>query len=339
MKLFFSRIFWKFLFLINIFQCIICLFLFSFLTITKGAESKGSSGTYRRSRPMMGTFVEITVCEEQRSRANDAIDIGFAAIAEADRLLSSHRPDSELNAINAAAGQSVIAVSPWTYECIVMGIQIGRQSRGAFDITCRPILDLWGFIWKQYRMPKSEELRAVLPLVNYADIIVLENSFSTRSIINIPQQLGRYRVGLARRGMKLDVGGIGKGFAVDKAVEAIKATGIQDGLVCAGGDFRGFGLRSWKIGIADPSNPKHAIREFEICNQAVSTSGDYEIFFSVQGHRYSHIINPKTGWPVTYCHSVTVQAPSATLADGWCEPLFVQPKIKLPSSIQLVDMR
>jgi len=290
-----------------------------------------------RMRPMLGTYVEITVTDFDRERADSAIEKGFVVVEEVDRLLSSHHADSELNAINAAAGDRAIAVSPWTYECISAGVEIGRQSDGAFDITCRPILDLWGFVRKQYRFPTASELQSLLPLVNYKNVILLINNITIKGR-NSPRE-GQYRVGLVHPGMKLDVGGIGKGFAVDKAVEALQRTGVQSGLVRAGGDLRGFGPRPWRVGIANPSRPPQAVVEFEIQNEAVSTAGDYENFFEIHGRHYSHMIDPRTGRPACHRHSLSVRAPTCALSDAWSTALFVNPKIRVPDSIQVIDTR
>lgn len=292
-----------------------------------------------RMRPMLGTYVEITVEGLDEPSAERAIEAGFAAIDKVDRLLSSHRADSELNAINAAAGDRAMAVSPWTYECIDQALKIGGESDGAFDITCRPILDLWGFVRKEYRLPSPDELAGVLPLVDYRHVLLLENNFSGRSTEMVPARLGRHRIYLSRPGMKLDVGGIGKGFAADKATEAMQVAGVTTGLVRVGGEIRGFGPRKWKVGIANPANRHLAVVEFEIQDEAVSTSGDYENRFEIHGRRYAHIVDPRTGWPVPRRHSVSVRAPTATLSDGWSTALFVAPETRLPSSIRIVDSR
>lgn len=287
---------------------------------------------------MLGTYVKITAQGPDEEVVNQAIEAGFTAIDRVDQLLSSHRADSELNAINAAAGDRAITVSPWTYECISLAIQVGAESKGAFDITCRPILDLWGFVTKEYRFPDQNELNAVLPLVNYQNVTLLETK-AAHPLLQLPYHLGRYRIGLMRAGMKLDVGGIGKGFAADKAVEALKKMGATAGLVCASGDIRGFGPQKWTIGIADPSSPDKAISKIDIQDEAISTSGDYRNFFQFKGRRYSHIINPKTGWPIRNFHSFSVRASKGVLADAWSKVFFVNPDMTPPPLIHIVDMR
>ncbi len=315
-------------------------FLWGIISFVSRSAAFADETSVSRMRPMLGTYVEITVQGLELGAANRAIESAFAAIEEVDRCLSSHRPDSELNAINAAAGTRAIAVSPWTYECIALALKTGEESDGAFDITCRPILDLWGFVRKErYHLPTQHEIDLVLPLVNYRNVLLLKNNFSAQGILQPPYELGQYRVGLLRSGMKLDVGGIGKGFAADKAVETLKAAGVTMGLVHVGGDLRGFGLRKWKVGIANPSDPHKTLARLDIQDEAVSTSGNYENFFEVNGHRYTHIINPKTGWPVHRFHSFSVRAPEGVLADAWSTALFVNPKMKPPTSVRVVDIR
>ena len=216
---------------------------------------------------------------------------------------------------------------------------MGKQTDGAFDITCRPLLDLWGFVRRQYRLPSPAELKPLLPLVNYRAILLLSDNVTTHRMEVSAENQARFRVGLLRRGMKLDVGGIGKGFAVDKAVEAMKTAGARTGLVRAGGDLYGFGPRTWRVGVANPANPRQALKTFEIQNEAISTAGDYENYFEVGGRHYSHILNTQTGQPVERRHSVSVRAPTCALSDTWSTALFVNPKLRLPDSIRVVDMR
>lgn len=292
-----------------------------------------------RMRPMLGTYVELTVAGADGLVATRAIEAGFAAVDRVDQLLSSHRPDSELSAINAAAGDRAVAVSPWTYECIAQALQIGAESGGAFDITCRPVLDLWGFVRKEYRLPSPEELVGILPLIDYRQVRLLANRFSDRPGERTPLSLGRYRVFLSRPGMRLDVGGIGKGFAADKAAEAMRIAGAPSGLARVGGEIRAFGPRTWPVGIANPVDRRRAVKELAIRDEAVSTSGDYENFFEIGRRRYAHLVDPRTGYPVHWRHSVSVRAPTATRSDGWSTALFVDPTISPPPEIRIVDAR
>lgn len=299
-----------------------------------------AGGAVTRMRPLLGTFVEITAEGSDEARAARAIDSAFAAIEEVDRLLSSHRADSELATINAAAGERAVAVSPWTWECLSRGVEIGRASGGAFDVTCQPMLALWGFFQKRgYRVPSAGELAAVRPLVDYRNVLLLRGDFSTRALASAPWSLGERRVGLLRPGMRLDVGGIGKGFAADKAVEALRAAGVRSGLVRCWGDLRAFGPRTWRVGVADPARPDRAAVEMGIRDEGFSTAGDYRNAFEVNGRRYSHVLDPRTGMPVRRFHSCSVRAPSGTLADAWSTALLVDPGLSLPAGVRVADLR
>jgi FAD:protein FMN transferase len=292
-----------------------------------------------RMRPMLGTYVEITVDGLSKEKAYRAIEEAFEAIAEVDRLLSSHRPESELNAINEAAGREAIQVSPWTYECIAAAIDLGEESQGAFDITSRPVLELWGFVQKKYYFPTEIELKRALTLVNYRNVILLRNKVADRTFSPHRSSSEIFRVGLEHPKMQLDVGGIGKGFAVDKAVDALKRLGVRAGLVRAGGDLYGFGSRKWKVGISDPLDPQKMVMTVEIQNEAISTSGNYRNFFEHNNRRYSHIIDPRSGWPVPRRQSLSVRGPTCTLTDGWSTALFVNSKLRPPLFLHVLDVR
>lgn len=292
-----------------------------------------------RMRPMLGTFVEITAEAPDAARAARAIEAAFAAVAEVDRLLSSHRADSELSAINAAAGDRAIAVSPWTWECVAEALRVAGESDGAFDPTCRPLLDLWGFVRRAYRLPSRAEVEARRALVDYRGVQMIASRFSPRDAWPAGWLPNERRIGLARKGMMLDLGGIGKGFAADKAVDALRAAGIRSGLVRCWGDLRAFGPRAWAVGVADPAHPDRAVLRETIRDAAFSTSGDYRNFFVVNGRRYSHLLDPRTGWPVRGRRSCSVRASSGALADAWSTALFVNPRLRPPEGVRLLDLR
>lgn len=276
---------------------------------------KSPAEEIRRMEPLLGTYVEIVAEGDIHDGLQQAVDQGFDAFRKVDALLSSFRPENELNQINRCAGVRPVGVSAWTYECLERAAQIGRQSGGAFDITCRPLLDIWGFLTKQYRVPSAAEMDAAKKLVDYRRL-KLENSPARRSAF------------LSERGMTIDVGGIGKGFAVDKAVSALKAAGVKSGRVRAWGDCFAFGERDWKIEIEKG-------KAVVLRNGAVSTSGDYENFFESGGKHYAHIVDPRTGRPVDGMRSVTVKARTCTESDAWSTAIFVNPRLR-PRGIRIV---
>jgi thiamine biosynthesis lipoprotein len=271
----------------------------------------------RRMEPLLGTYVEI-VAEADGIDLQKAVDSGFDAFREVDRLMSSYRQDSELSRINRNAGVRPVGISGWTYDCLEQAVQISRASRGAFDITCRPVLEIWGFLSRKYRVPSTSEMEAARLRVDYRKLELRRTPLARTAF-------------LGRKGMSADLGGIGKGFAVDKAVEALKAAGVRSGRVRAWGDCAGFGPRDWTIDI-EKGKP------VRLRNEAVSTSGDYEHFFEAGGRHYAHIVDPRTGRPVEGVHSVTVKAATCTESDAWSTAIYIDRGLR-PEGIRIVFLQ
>lgn len=196
--------------------------------------------------------------------------------------------------------------------------EIHDESSGAFSITLRPALDAWGFTGLHpYRLPTPSEFDSWKKALTDADLQL----FSDRSTIKTPP------------GMLIDLGGITKGYAADRACEAMKASGIETGLVNAGGDIMVFGDRTWKVGIKHPRGAG-IFSVIQVRNRAIATSGDYERFFIQGSKRYCHILDPATGWPARVCISATVLAESCILADAWATALFVKGPDKLGALLE-----
>ena len=287
---------------------------FLLLAFESGAEE------IRRMEPLLGTYVEI-VAEAGQVDLQSAVDKGFDAFREVDRQLSSFKEESELSQINRCAGIRPVGVSAWTYECLEAAARIGHKSKGAFDITCGPLLDIWGFLSKKYRVPSAAKIRQARLLVDYRRLELQQTREGKFGAV-------RRTAFLLQKGMTIDVGGIGKGFAVDKAVEALKASGVRAGRVRAWGDCFGFGERDWIIQI-EPG------KRVTLRNEAVSTSGDYENFFESGGRHHAHIVDPRTGRPVQHMRSVTVKARTCTDSDAWSTAIFVNPRLQ-PDGIRIV---
>ena len=232
-----------------------------------------------RLQPLLGTFVSVTVYAEP-DEAQSAINAAFAEIRAVDRLLSIHRDDSDL----AKANQGK-AVSAELKPVLKQVLAIARETEGAFDPTIRPLAELWGFIKKEgYRLPTKTELQSVLPKVDYRQIELQGNML----IRGAP-------------GMSIDSGGFGKGYAVDRAIAVLQRHGIRQAMVKAGGDTRVIGLPPgldhWAVWIEDPR--KQGRRTLiKLRRGALSTSGNYENFFEIDGRRYGHLLDPRTGYPV-----------------------------------------
>lgn len=263
----------------------------------------------QRSQPLLGTFVTITAYGGDRAVLNEAISAAFDEFRRVDQLLSIHRQDTELARLNARAANAPVPVSPELYELLLRARKISERTDGALDLTIGPLAQLWGFISKEHRLPAAEELDRILPLVGYENLRLQDQT-----------------VQFLRPGMFLDPGGIGKGYAVDLAVGILAARGVKSAMVKAGGDLRVLGLppgqESWPVQIEDPTKEgaRHII---QLHSGALSTSGNYENYFEVDGVRYSHILNPKTGLPIQGIASCTATASTCLETDALATAFFV----------------
>ncbi len=290
-------------------------FLLSISSLILLAGCGGSTdGLVRRSEPIMGTVVEITVSSGKmpQREAERAVGAAFEAIHRVDDLMSTYKPDSEVSRLNAAAGGDAIAVDPWTSEVLAESLRVYRLAHGAFDISVGSVLSAWGFApGGEKRVPTDAEIEAAMSSVG-PEKIELDAEENT--------------VRLAP-GTRIVLGGIAKGFAADKAVDALKEHGIANALVNAGGDIYCLGEKRsgnpWKIGIRHPADQGRLISQLQLQDVAVATSGSYENYFESGGTRYSHIIDPRTGRPVREVPSTTVIAPNCTLADALSTSIFV----------------
>ena len=276
-----------------------------------GTPGRPALELVRRSQPLLGTFVTITVYAPTRAQGILAGSAAFDAFRRVDALMSVHRPDSELSRLNARAALEPVAASPDLFCVITNAKEIAEQTEGSFDITIRPLADLWGFIWKEYRLPDDEELKSVLPRVNYR---LVELNPEKRT------------VHFSAPGVSLDLGGIAKGYAVDCAIEELRSHGVTRAIVKAGGDLRVIGAppgrTNWIVQLEDPRKQGRRIK-VALRDAALSTSGNYENFFEVNGVHYSHILNPRTGRPVQGVAACTVIAPTCMESDALATACFV----------------
>jgi thiamine biosynthesis lipoprotein ApbE len=284
-----------------------------------------------RSQPLLGTFVTISAWGPDRAVTLDAISAAFAEFRRADAVMSIHRADSELARVNASAVTNAMAVSPELFAVLQLAQTISAQTDGAFDITIRPLAELWGFIWKQHRLPTTEELERTLPLVDYR---IIELDAATRTVRFVaadvsPLHSNEIIRADSRRLLQtsIDLGGIGKGVAVDWAMARLHSLGITNALVKAGGDLRVSGTppgkTHWTVQLEDPQKQGRRV-SIALRDAALSTSGNYENFFEVNGRRYSHILDPRTGLPVEGIAACTVIASTCAESDAWATALFVQ---------------
>ena len=265
----------------------------------------------RRSEPLLGTFVTVAVYAPSRDQGISVISAAFDEFRRVDALMSIHRTDSELSRLNVRAALAPVVITPDLFRVIAKAQEIAEQTQGSFDITIRPLADLWGFIRKEYRLPTDEELKAVLPRVNYRLVEL---------------NVEKCTVHFLAAGVSLDLGGIAKGFAVDCAIEKLRSLGVTNAMVKTGGDLRAIGAppgkTNWMVQLEDPRKEGRRV-QVPLRDAALSTSGNYENSFEVNGVRYSHILNPRTARPVQGIAACTVIAPTCMESDALATACFV----------------
>jgi len=263
----------------------------------------------------MGSELRIAVWtnDERRARvANEAIEAVFAEFNRLEALMTVWRADSDISRLNAAAGRRPVAVSADTIAVLRDARQISEWTGGKFDVTFGALNDLWRFDQDQDNtIPDPAVVRARLPLIDYRALRIDEPAGTAF---------------LTRAGMRANLGGIGKGYAVDRGVAMLRARGLRDFMIKAGGDMYVAGRkgdRPWRLGIQDPRGPSDRIfAAIDLADSTFSTSGDYERAFVKDGVRYHHIIDPATGQPARGCRSATILTDRAVLADGLSKAAF-----------------
>lgn len=266
-----------------------------------------------RSHHAMGTQIAFTACTDDERRALDAFDAGFREIERLEALLTVWSDSSDVSRINAAAGRAPIAVSKDTLEVLERAKEASALTEGKFDVTFGALSGLWRFDHDQNgEVPSPEEVKKRIRLIDYRSLIV---------------DRARGTAFLKRRGMKIHLGGIGKGFAVDHVVAIFRERGLRDFMVQAGGDLfvsGTRGARAWRVGIRDPRGPPDRyFAAAEVTDATFSTSGDYERSFFKNGRRYHHILDPATGAPAMRTRAVTIMALDATTAEGLSKAVFI----------------
>jgi thiamine biosynthesis lipoprotein len=258
----------------------------------------------------MGTVVEIILVGDEEESAEKAALQAFQEIKRTEYLMSPRIETSDVSRINRFAGKEWVQVAPETLEVIRKAQAVSELSKGAFDITVGPLVQLWRKAREERIPPDIGEIEKTRPLVNF------------RNIIASPEG----RIFLKKRGMSIDLGGIAKGYAADRAFDLLRNLGYKNLIVNAGGDLRAGGLKlsqPWSIGIQHPREPQKIPARISVSDGAMATSGDYEKYFIHQGKRYHHIINPKDGFPAEGCQSVTFLHKDGVTADALATAVFV----------------
>ena len=280
---------------------------------TNHASSAVAPHLIQRERLSMGSELRLEAWTADEPAALSAFEEVFEAFTRLDALMSVWHSDSDISRLNAAAGDHAIPVSKDVLDVLRTAHQVSEWTGGKFDVTFAALSDLWKFDQDQdNRIPDPEEVRRRLPLIDYRALELDERAGTAF---------------LTRTGMRVNLGGIGKGYAVDRAVEILRRRGFRDFLVQSGGDMYVAGTRGdrpWRLGIQDPRGPADtSFATIDLSDSTFSTSGDYERAFVKDGRRYHHILDPTTGEPSRGCRSVTIMADSAVLADGLDTGVFV----------------
>ncbi len=271
----------------------------------------------KRSQMHMGTLVFLTAVAQDERVAHDAVRRGFAEIHRLEAILSTWIPDSELSRVNAAAGQQPIRVSAETIEVLEQAVAMAQMTDGGFNVVIGPAVEAWN-IGREGHIPTPNELNAVRPLLDLSHLHIDRDAAT---------------VSLAYAGMRVDVGGIAKGYAADLAALVMREAGASAGVVAISGDIKTFGRRPdgqrFVFGIQHPRHETGmTIGQLALEDAAVSTAGDYQRYFMKDGIRYHHILDPQTLQPSRLVQSVTIVAGTGVLADGLDTGIFVMGREK-----------
>ncbi len=261
---------------------------------------------------LMGSKFEITLVDKDSLSAEKNIDKSIDEIRRIENLISEWKPETQISEVNKNAGIKPVKVDPEVFALTEKGIYFSKLTDGAFDISIVAMDKIWKFDDSMNELPSEESIKNSVKNVGYQNII-LDKTNST--------------IFLKNKGMKIGFGSIGKGYAADKTRELMKSFGVKAGIINASGDISTWGTQPdgklWAIGINDPFKDDKIAAVLYLKENAVTTSGSYEKYAEIHGKRYSHIMNPKTGYPSTGLTSVTVIGPNATMANGFSTSIMV----------------
>ncbi|MFD0932882.1 FAD:protein FMN transferase [Psychroflexus salinarum] len=271
-----------------------------------------SQSIFKRDLGLMGSKFDITVVANSKEEANTYIDEAVEEIQRIENLISSWKFTSQTSKINRNAGLKPVKVDCELFQLIQRSINISKITDGAFDISFAAIYKIWNFNGEDIEIPDQDKISASVEAIGYEHIVLNEVNST---------------VFLSKKDMKIGFGAIGKGYAADKAKQLLIDNGVVSGIINASGDMNTWGVqpngKPWKVAITNPMDKSKSYGLFDLENRAVVTSGNYEKFTLIDGERYSHIIDPRTGMPTKGILSVTVFAPKAELADALATSVFV----------------
>jgi thiamine biosynthesis lipoprotein len=265
------------------------------------------------SADAMGTAFTVVAYGRDRARLESAVAEALDEARRLDEMLSNYRPASELSEVNHFAAERPVHVSDEFFALLSACIEYSRESEGTFDITVGPLMKVWGFYKGSGHLPHRVEIRGALDRVGYRNIIL---------------DSARKTVRFARPGVELDPGGIGKGYAVDKMAALLKDDRVTAALVSGGGSSiyaigAPPGETGWKIAIKDPRDQRKTAASVTLRDESLSTSGNYEKFFWAEGRMWSHIMDPRTGYPAMGTLSVSLITPRTIDSEAWAKPYYI----------------
>ncbi len=282
------------------------------LLVAFSISEMNAQDIFHQKLKLLGSRFDIYVVAPDSLTANKSIKIAIAEISRIEKIISSWDKNSETSIINRNAGVKPIKVSSELFDLIKRSIAISKLTDGAFDITYASMDRIWRFDGTMKEFPSKGEIQKSVAKVGYKNIILNRDKGT---------------VFLSIQGMKIGFGAIGKGYSADKAKALLISKGVEAGIINASGDMNTWGKKpdneEWKVAITNPLNKNRAFALLPITDGAVVTSGNYEKYVIFNGTRYSHIIDPRTGFPATGIISTTVFAPSAELADALATSIFV----------------
>ncbi len=268
---------------------------------------------FKKAEKLMGNMFEITVVAHDERWACEKIDLAISEIRRIEKLFTTYDDNSQTNIVNKNAGIAPVKVNREVFELVMRSLKISSVTDGAFDITYGSAYkSLWNFDKGMKALPDENTAKESVRLINYKNVL-LDDVNGT--------------IFLKEKGMRIGFGGIGKGYAAEKAKALLQQNGVENGIVNAAGDLTAWGLQAngkqWTIGVANPNNANLPFASLQISNMAVATSGNYEKFVIINGKKYSHTINPLTGLPIRGIKSVTIISPNAEIADAMATPVTI----------------
>jgi len=271
-----------------------------------------SQQVYKKTFKLMGSRFDITVVANNEKEGNDYIDLAVAEISRIEKLISSWDKNSQTSLINKNSGLKPVKVDKELFQLIERSLKISKLTDGAFDISYASMDNIWKFDGSMTTMPSEDKIRTSVQKVGYENII-----------LDVENQTVFLRI----KGMKIGFGAIGKGYVADKAKALLQQKGVTGGIINASGDLNAWGKqpnkKDWMVAIVNPLNKAKVFSWFPVFNSAVVTSGNYEKYVTFNGELYSHIIDPRTGYPSKGILSVSIFTKTAELADALATSIFV----------------